>query len=59
MIEYFVKIKKVYVFVDVKVVDCLLLCLVYLVKYGLDKYLALIGELGDIKIMNEYLRKLV
>ena len=32
---------------------------VYLAKYGLDKFLEPIGELGDTKTSNEHLRKLV
>lgn len=59
MIAHFAKTKKVYVFADVKVADRSPLRSVYLAKYGLDKYLAPIGELGDTKTTNEHLRKLV
>ena len=59
MIEHFAKTKKVYVFADVKVADRSPLRSVYLAKYGLDKFLEPIGELGDTKTTNEHLRKLV
>lgn len=59
LVSYFAQTKKVYVFADIKVADRSPLRAAFLQKYGLDKFLKPIGELGNKSESNEYIRKLI
>lgn len=60
LIRYFAKQnKKVYVFADVKTADRSPLRAIFLQKYGLDKFLEPIGELGNKAESNAYIHNLI
>lgn len=60
LVGYFAKQnKQVYVFADVKTADRSPLRATFLQKYGLDKFLEPIGELGNKAQSNAYIRNLV
>lgn len=59
MVAYFAQKQKVYVFADIKVADRSPLRATFLQKYGLDKFLAPLGELGNKAESNRHIQRLI
>ncbi|WP_432481858.1 SGNH hydrolase domain-containing protein [Moraxella sp. ZY200743] len=59
LVTYFAKTKKVYVFADVKVADRSPLRSVFLEKYGLERFLKPIEELGNKAESNQHIFNLI
>lgn len=59
LVKYLAKDKQVYVFADNISLNRSALRNVFLAKYGLDKYLSPIEQLGDNKISNQALKELI